>query len=467
MTHRIADELHGIDLLDERLNRRAQTLLETFAANPEASINAACDTWSETQAAYRFCDNPHVTPEAIHQPHGRATLRRVRQHPVILDVQDTTELDYTKHPPKDVRCLASEHGRGLYAHCRFAVTPSKQNLGVLGIAYFDRDPETLGRTVERRHLPIEEKESLRWLEGYRGACRLAAECPGTQVVSVADREADIYDIFVEAAGVEGPKAEFVIRAKQPRRTAEPDPSAGPKASRKVLDDVSASEVRARTAVELPATPKRAARVATLEIRAKTVTVLPPLSRSHLPSVTLNVVLVREVGGPNDGTDVEWLLLTSLPVATVSELESVVRYYAARWAAEIFFRVWKTGCRVEDIRLETASRLKNGLMLYAIVAWRIVHLTYESRARPGACCTTVFSVWEWQMVWRVAKRQALPSSPPSLEEFLRLLAQLGGYNNRKGDGPPGPQSIWVGLRRLSDFRLAETALAAGTEKDVCK
>ena len=220
-------------------------------------------------------------------------------------------------------------------------------------------------------------------------------------------------------------------------------------------------------MELSATPKRPSRTATLEIRAKAVTVLPPLSRSHLPSATLNVVLVREAGGPNDGTDVEWLLLTGLPVATVSELESVVQYYGARWAAEIFFRVWKTGCRVEDIQLETASRLKNVLVLYAIVAWRIVHVTYESRARPGACCTTVFSVWEWPMVWRVAKRKALPSRPPSLEEFLRLLAQLGGYNNRKCDGPPGPQSIWVGLRRLSDFRLAEKALADGPEKDVCK
>ena len=467
MTHRIADELHGIDLPDERLSRRAQTLLETLAAQPEASINAACDTWSETQAAYRFCDNPNVTPEAIHQPHYQATLRRIRQQPVILDVQDTTELDYTKHPPKDVRCLASEHSRGLYAHLRFAVTPNKQNLGLLGIEYFDRAAETLGQRAKRRHLPIEEKESLRWLDGYRGACQLAAECPEAQVVSVADREADIYDIFVEAQSVEGPRAKFLIRAKQVRRTTQPDPQAGPDAYRTVLAEVAASEVRERKTLELPTTPKRKARTATLEIRAKTVTVLPPLARSHLPQVTLNVVLVREVGGPNDGTDVEWLLLTSLPIATVPELQLIVQYYVARWAAEIFFRVWKTGCRVEDIQLETVSRLKKVLLLYAIIAWRITYVTYESRERPGASCETVFSVWEWQMVWRVVLGGALPSSPPRLEEFLRLLAQLGGYNNRKGDGPPGPQSIWWGLRRLSDFLIAEKALADRPEKDVCK
>ena len=177
--------------------------------------------------------------------------------------------------------------------------------------------------------------------------------------------------------------------------------------------------------------------------------------------------VREAGGPNDGTDVAWLLLTRLPIATASALPLVVPYSVARGAAAIFFRVGTTGCRVEDILLETVSRLKTVLMVSAVIAWRIVSVTSESRERPRARCETVFSAREWPMVWRVVTGGAVPSRPPRLEEFVRLLAQLGGSNNRTGDGPPGPQSIGRGRRRLADFRIAENVLASGPNQDVCK
>ena len=163
----------------------------------------------------------------------------------------------------------------------------------------------------------------------------------------------------------------------------------------------------------------------------------------------------------------WLLRTSLPIATASAIGLIGPDSVARWAAASDFRVWKTGGRVEDIPLETVSRRKTCLLLSAIIAWRIVSVTDESRERPRASCETVFSVWEWPMVWRVVKGGALPSSPPCVEAFVRLLAQLGGDNNRNGDGPPGPQSIWWGLRRLSDFLIAEKVLASGPKKDVCK
>ncbi len=192
---------------DERLNKRSKHLLEALAANPEASINAACNGWGDTVAAYRFFDNEVVSPEELLRPHREATLQRMAPHPVVLVVQDTTELDYTKHPPKDARCLNKPERFGLYSHLHLAVTPDKLILGVIGLDHFDRDPQTLGKSTERRSLPIEQKESFRWLEGYRLACQLAADSPGTRIVSVADREADIYDIFVEAQQTQGPRAD--------------------------------------------------------------------------------------------------------------------------------------------------------------------------------------------------------------------------------------------------------------------
>jgi hypothetical protein len=453
MSEGIVDELMGIDLGDERLNKRSKRVLAALAGNPEASINAACDGWGDTLAAYRFFSNDAVTPKEILRPHREATLCRMREHPVVLLVQDTSELDFTKHPAKDARCLDKVERFGLYAHTHLAVTPGKLNLGVVDIDFFDRAPETLGQSDERITWPIEQKESFRWLEGFRLARRLAAELPETQIVSVADREADIYDIFVEAQQQSGSRAEYIIRAKVARSTPEPNPAAGKAAYCKVRDEVADAKLLTTRTIELSETPKRKARTALVEIRALTVLVKPPHARPQLPPVTLNVVLAEEVNGPGDGTDMSWLLLSSLPIGTSEEVLKVIDYYVARWPVEIFFRMWKTGCRIEDIQLETQARLKNCLAMYAIVAWRVLYLTYLNRTCPTLPCTTVFTKSEWKAVWLVVAKKPLPLKPPELAEMMRLITQLGGYNNRAGEAPPGPQPIWIGLRRMADFAQA--------------
>jgi len=457
----IATELEGIELGDKRLNRRSEQIIEGLAANPEASVNSAFSGWNETFAAYRFFDNQAVEPRKILQPHVEATKRRMKEQPVVLILQDTTELDFSAHPPKDAGCLNREDRLGFYDHTHLAVTPERLCLGVVGAEQFDRTPESLGKTKQRKKLPIEEKESFRWLSGYRLASELTAECPDTQIISVADSEADIYDIFLEAQRHPRP-ADFVIRAKEDRSTPELDPDSGPAVYRKVREEVSASEIRARKTIHLPQTPRREARKAELEIRAIGVTVKPPHARSHLPTVTFNVVLVEEVNGPQDGTDVCWLLMTTLPVASLEEVQCVIDYYVARWPIEVYFRVLKTGCRVEEIQLETTRRVKNCLAFYKIVAWRVMYVTHLNRECPLLPCTALFDDCEWKSVWRVTTKQALPENPPVLSEFMPLLAQLGGYNNRPSEPAPGPQAVWVGIRRMTDFAIAWLAFGPGED-----
>ncbi len=452
MCEGIAEELEGIDLGDKRLNKRSQRILEALAADPQASVNAACDGWSDTIAAYRFLDNGAVEPQQILQPHVDATKRRMRDESVVLILQDTTELDFSTHPPDDAGCLNKVSRFGIYDHTHLAVTREGLPLGVVGAEQFDRTAGSLGKASERVSLPIEEKESFRWLAGYRLASELSGECPETQVVSVADREADIYDIFVEAEQ-HATAADFVIRALRNRSTPERDPDSGSAAYRKVRDEVSASELRTMHVVDLSQTPKRKARQATLEIRAIEVKVKPPHARHDLPPVTYNVVLVEEVNGPNDGTDVSWLLITSLPIDSVEEILRVINDYVARWTIEIFFRTLKTGCRVEEIQLEKMARVKNCLAFYKIIAWRVMFLTYLNRECPSLPCTSVFDDSEWKSVWCVTTKQELPKNPPTLSDFVSLLAQLGGYNNRRTEAPPGPQTIWTGIRRMTDFAIA--------------
>jgi hypothetical protein len=210
-------------------------------------------------------------------------------------------------------------------------------------------------------------------------------------------------------------------------------------------------VQITTVVDLPQTPKRNARTATLNIHAKEVAVLPPKDKSELPNIRLQVVLIREVDGPKDNTDVEWVLLTNMPIDSPDEINNIVSYYMARWGIEIYFRTLKSGCKVEDIQLETKARLLNALSLYSIIAWRIVNMVYQAREKPLESCSTTFSPIEIETVWaKVKKGKPFPTVPLTNDEMLRLIAQLGGYNNRKSDPPPGPKTIWRALRRLHDL-----------------
>ncbi len=458
----ISEELRGIDLGDSRLNKRSQQLITSLAVDPQLSINAACDGWAETHAAYQFIDNGKVTPAKLLKPHYTATLPRMQNQAVVLIPQDTTELDYTAHPPSDAKCLNYDQRFGFYEHVQLAITPEGLPLGVVGTESHDREPETLGHSHDRRTLPIEDKESFRWLRAYQDACRLQALCPNTRVVSIADREGDIYDLYVEYRDHVGPRADLLICAQQARSTLQPNPAMGAKAYCKVLDDLRQSPLIDTIKIDLTETSKRAAREACLEIRALTVTVKPPHARKHLQPVTIDVVLVEEVGGPGDGTDVSWQLITSMPIDTVDEVLLVVNYYRQRWLLEIYFRILKTGCNVEELQLETTARLKNALALYEIIAWRIMYVTYLNRTAPNTPCDEVFAPHEWKSVWFVTKKTPPPLKPPTLREFVALLTRLGGYNNRAKERQPGPLPFWIGIRRMYDLALAYQTFGPGAK-----
>lgn len=463
----IAGELYHIDLGDKRLNQRSQKVLEGLRVNTQASVNGSFPTWTETHAAYRLFSNPQVTPEAILQPHYAETRKRIAQHPVVLVIQDTTELDFSKHPPKDAACLTKASRLGFYDHTHLAVTPEGLPLGLVGVHTFDRKPESLGTTKNRSKLPIEVKESFRWLQGFRLAHEIHVESPQTQIVSVSDCEADMYDIYLEAQQLANdpstPSTDYVIRSKENRLLNEriPPREHGSRnvKYRKLRDETRKQPVMYRKTIELSQTPKRTSRVATVEVRATEITMRNPKERPGLEHVTCNIVYVQEVDRmlpsgrkPDDDELIEWWLLTTLPVDTQEQVEQVIQYYQSRWAIEVYFRTLKTGCRVEQIQLETLHRVKNCLAFYQIIAWHVLYLTHLNRSVPEEPCTIVFAASQWQPVWRITKRKPLPSTPPTLGEMIRLVASLGGYNNRPKEHPPGPQPIWLGLRRMHDLTL---------------
>jgi hypothetical protein len=455
-----------------KLRKRFQRVLNAMSQEPSLKFPAGCHGPAEVKAAYRFLDNEHVTSTTILAPHQQTTLERIRDQPVVLIPQDTTELDLTR--PNEVMDGAgplNDPARvGFFDHISLAVTPEHLALGVVDAEVWARasiglHKEPAQKRAERRAKPIEEKESFRWVEGYRAACRVAAAAPGTLVVSLADSEGDIYEYLLEARAAPGvARASFIIRAGQDRALAGPEGTAPPDEIRHLRERVAGAPALAQRTLEIrkrdaPATEDRRrkkarqARTAAVDIRAARVTLRgPDRPGGKLPDLEVNAVLVTERDPPPGAEPVEWLLLTDLPIDAVADVLRVVDYYTCRWQIEIYNRVLKSGCEVEESQLETAERFEPYLALCLIVAWRVRHVMMLGRDGPDLPCDIALDEDEWQAVYATVKRQPPPPKPPTMQAMVRLIGSLGGWLGRKGDGEPGPKAMWVGMQRMTDLAL---------------
>ena len=435
-----AKEMNGANLGDERLNRRVIRVLERLGEKPSVSIPTACGRWAETQAAYRFFDNEKVSADAVLAPHAEATVVRCRNEAVVLCVDDTTELDFKgRNDIVGLGPLSYEAQRGMYLHVTLAVTPARLALGVLAALPWARDPADYGKSAEHAGRPIEEKESIRWLESYRAVSELDRANPHTQFVYVSDREGDIYEIFAEAAK-RPDSADFLIRSQHDRNLA---------SGAKLWSEVATTEALGDVEFDLMARPGRPARRVVATLRCARVRLKCP-DNKKLPDVEITVLYALEEHPPKNAEAVEWFLLTSLLVEQFNDVAELFQWYLCRWDIEVFFRVLKSGCTVEELQLEHIDRLEAALAIYLIVAWRVLFLMRLGRTCPDLSCEVAFTPEEWQTVYMVAKRKPPPKEPPKLNAMIRLVASFGGFLGRKGDGEPGPKSLWIGLQRMHDF-----------------
>lgn len=438
-----AAEFGAVALGDRRLHRRVVRLARAFYARPQANLPQACGSRAATQAAYRFFAHEAVTLDALLAPHAQATLPRLARQAIVLAVQDTTSLDYTTQPTVEGLGPIGSHRAGpvgLLVHSTLAVTPAGLPLGLLDVQVWARDPATFGKRHRRYAVPVAQKESVKWLRSFQAAARVQAQVPGTTVVSVGDREADLYELFVAAVG-RPDQPHLLVRATRERVRAD---GQGP-----LWASVAGQAPAGTHRVLLPRRPGQRARVAELEVRFATVTLRPPKRKRTLPPVRVAAIQAREVAPPAGVEPVQWLLLTTLEVASVAQATEKLDWYTQRWTIEVFHRTLKSGCRIEDRQLSTAGRLENCLALDLVVAWRIVHLTMLGRETPAVPCTVAFEDVEWQALYGFVHRTPqLPPQPPTLREAVRMVAGLGGFLGRKGDGEPGTQTLWRGLQDLA-------------------
>jgi hypothetical protein len=421
------EEFSGAALGDPRLTRRLIRRVDDLSAHPTKSIPLACGGLAETKAAYRLLDNEAVEWQALLAAHGEPTVMRMAKEARVLCLQDTTELDFTSQPGiAGLGRLSYERQHGMYLHPTLAVSEDGVALGVLDAWMWARKPKG----------EADLRESRRWTEGYERIAELAARLPDTRWVYVADRESDLRELLDRAADL-GHPADYLIRARHDRILAE-----GGKLRAQVESLAALGEVE----FALPAGPGRPARTVVQTVRAARVT----LARHGSDTREVTVILAREEVPPTGETPIEWRLLTNEPITTLDAAVLRIAWYRRRWLVEIFFRIVKSGCRVEALQLATVDRLERALVIYLVIAWRILYLMTLGRDCPHLPCEVAFAPEEWQAAWLIAKRQPPPATPPTLGEVVRLVASFGGFLGRKGDGHPGPKALWEGMMKLTAY-----------------
>lgn len=456
-SHWTHEEFFSAQWYDGRLSRRLMSLASDFFDHPGELVPDACNgSKAKIKGAYRFFDNERVDMQSILLPHKLATIERMKDHEVVLAPQDTTTLNYTAHPCSEgMGPIGSEadKAQGLIVHDTMAFSEQGTPLGLLDVQCWARDPKEHGKKHKRKQLPIEAKESMKWLNSYRAVGAAGLECPDTMVVSVGDREADLYELFFETQrSDEGP--ELLVRAERSRNR-----NVG---QRHLWDEMSSRGSSFIHEVVVPPKASRRARTAKLKVTFGPVTLKAPTRKKKYGDIELWAVYAVETDYPDDvKSPLEWMLLTTVPVTSFEQAKRCLKWYALRWGIEEYHRTLKSGCRIKDRMLRTVDRLESCLAIDMVVAWRLSWLTKQARQTPDEPCDKALTSDEWQVLCSRHSGEPPPQEPPSFMTAIVLIATLGGFIGSKQYPFPGTTTLWRGLVKLQGlvegYKLAMSIL----------
>jgi hypothetical protein len=445
----------AVNLGDQRRVDRLVKSAAQIAAHPEKPFNQVFD-WNDLRGFYRLCHQETATLQAIQQPHWQQTRQEMGNHPLVLILHDTSEMDYTDHTAlQGIGPIGDGKGRGFLQHNSLAVVPEPKQ--VLGLAYqqlhIRKEAPQKEHTSKRKQ---RDRESQLWLRGIEATGRPPQSC---RWVDVGDRGADIYEAMV-ASQAQG--HDFLFRLTQNRQvwgTPERDEWT------KLRDHARSLASQGHDSVDIPGRGGRAARQAEVALAAAPVWIPAPSGtrqRFAQPVVSAWVVRIWEAHPPAGVEALEWILITSVPTDTLGELRQRRDWYACRWMIEIFHDIEKNGCSEEDRRFETAERMAACLAILSVVAVRIFQLRTALECQPDAAAEQVASQEEIQVMRRFLKHK---NGPFTVKDFVRGVANLGGFLGRKHDGNPGVKTLWRGYQRLQDLLLGYQFREPTRGKDV--
>ncbi len=410
------NEFGGADLGDRRTNERLAEFAHTLGEMPgRAFCGAAQGDKAAIKSYYRLieqADDSQVTMEAILAPHQSRTVQRMKAQSRVLCIQDGTDVNYSGL----VQCeglgiigsnQTGTKSGGLHLHSTLVVTTDGVPLGILKARCTAPAPRDKDDRRAASAIPIEEKKTFAWIEGFRQCNNLAAALPDTHQICVMDREADFFELFDEQR--QSGHVDLLVRAKHDRATGE---------ELNLFESVRQSPVQGQLRIQVPrqsaragkskARPGHEERAAHVNLRYRQVEFRPP---AHLPgkkALELTVVHVLESSAPPDVQPLEWFLLTTCEITTAEQAQECLRWYCLRWRIEDWHRVLKSGCRIEALQHKTAERLKRTIAINLVIAWRIMLMTLLGRECPDLPAEILFSDPEIEVLQAYAKKKESPS-----------------------------------------------------------
>jgi transposase-like protein len=454
-------EIAGCEFRDARLGERFRKLLAQMGSAMGQSIPLVCQDWANTKAAYRFFSNDRVDEADILTGHFQSTHdRAAATDGLVLVLHDTTEFSYQREKPeaigitKRINSGRDKAGRlrshtvcGILMHSSLAVTIAGLPLGLAAVKFWTRKKfrgtAALKRKINPTRVPIEKKESIRWLENLKQSTALLGD-PG-RCVHIGDRESDIYELFCAAQEV---GTHFLVRTCVDRLAGDGDHT--------IAEEMDAVAVKGLHRIEVRDSngdPDKA----TLEIRYRKIRVLPPIGKQkRYPALTLTVIHAEERGNPKNRKKIDWKLITDLPVRSRNDAIEKLLWYALRWKIEVFHKILKSGCKAEESKLRTAQRLVNLISVFCILSWRVFWMTMLNRSDPDAPPDLALTEAEIGLLDHLMKdRDQRLLRRKTISHYLTKIARLGGYLARANDPPPGNTVMWRGMSRLTDIELGAT------------
>ena len=454
----IDHEVEGCSFKDVRLAKRFGKLLGMMSEAIGESVPYACQDWANTKAAYRFFSNSDVSEDQIMAGHFQATSGRLFQaNQRILMLHDTCEFSFQRDKESKIgllgrpSCGKGKDGRikfitvrGILMHSSLAVTLEGLPLGLAAIKFWTRKQfkgcNALKKKINPTRVPIEEKESIRWLENLRQSTALAKN--PCDCVHIGDRESDIFELFSLAVEL---KTNFLVRTCVDRLAQD--------AGTTVSAEMKRASVKGRHCIQ-GRNKLGESYEAELEIKYEQLQVLPPVGKwKDYSDLTLTVIHAQERGTPRGRDKIEWKLITNLPVKSLTEAIEKLNWYSMRWKIEVFHKILKSGCKAEESKLRSSERLANLISVFCIIGWRVFWLTMLNRAEPNLSPSVALDATEIFLLDELVKSKPGKSRrKATVSDYILKIARLGGYLNRASDPPPGNTVMWRGVSKLNDIHL---------------
>ncbi|MBR4742255.1 MAG: IS4 family transposase [Desulfovibrio sp.] len=487
--HFVENEFGGCDLGDERRNRTLCTIAKLFLNNPgETVCNMTGKNRNLQNQIYNFLSNNKrgknrkgCTEENILEQHVKRTQERIKFTKVVGYIQDTTECNYTTK----VHCEGlneigkSPNGKIMYGikiHTMLVIDDKGEILGINHVSFLESELRSEEEKKNPNITPIVERESMKWVDGFNAAAKIAEKYQNALHVCIGDRESDFAFLF--CIQYSNPHMHILVRAKHDRNLENKKV--------KLFDVMKSLDPQAEIDITVPRVTSRTRKIecennrnniifksrkTKIRLSSKKVTMKIPLNVRDFFGIDYNTLNINCVyayeSTVEEGVEpIEWFLLTSLPIETPNDVLFVLKTYRLRWRIEEYFRILKVVYKIEKYSYGNILSLKKLIAIFMILSWRVAILRSCYREHPELPAEIFFSESEISLLKLYAESNG-DEFNGSTKEAIEKIADLGGYTGRSNDLPPGSEILSKGMSRFSYIQLGANLVKIKISNIICE